>query len=431
VAKSKKWFPQWNDGARFLESKGEYKWTWPTGEELLFRVIRTESDYDNYHGHEYPFIGWNELTKYPTSALYDRMMSVNRTSFLPAEHRPVDIKTGTLSDPLPEIPLVVFSTSNPYGVGHNWVKKRFIDVAPPGRVVKRVTNVFNPRTQARTDVVKTQVRIFGSYKENKYLSPEYIAELENIRDSNMRKAWLYGDWNIIAGGALDDVWGEHVVVPRFQVPKGWHVDRSFDWGSTGPFSYGVWAESNGEDAILPDGTTWCPPRGTLVRIYEWYGCDPTRDNVGLKLSARSVAEGIREREAILSEQGWIRGMVWPGPADNAIGNINEIDEESIQKKMADCGVTWTASDKSSGSRRNGLELIRERLEASKNGEHPGLFFMDNCRDAIAQLPVMPRDEKDPDDVDSDAEDHIYDEVRYRVLAGSNRVATSISVSFPM
>ena len=68
VAKSKKWYPRIFKGhCRFLESKGDYKWVWDTGEELLFRVIKKKSDYDNYHGHEYPFIGWNELTKYPNS----------------------------------------------------------------------------------------------------------------------------------------------------------------------------------------------------------------------------------------------------------------------------------------------------------------------------------------------------------------------------
>ena len=68
IAKSKRWFPQFHDGARFLSSQSALKWVWPTGEELFFRHMHDETDYDQYHGHEYPFIGWNELTKYPTSA---------------------------------------------------------------------------------------------------------------------------------------------------------------------------------------------------------------------------------------------------------------------------------------------------------------------------------------------------------------------------
>jgi hypothetical protein len=431
IAKSYKWFPKFGDGAKFLASKSDYRWTWPTGEALLFRQVKRESDYWAYHGHELPWIGWNELCKYPTPALYDAMMSCNRSSFLPGEHSPRDKETGHVSQLLPEIPLVVFSTANPYGPGHNWVKSRFVDIAPAGRVVKTTTEVYNPRTQQREPVTKTQVRIFGSYKENRYLSPEYIAELERISDPNKRKAWLWGDWDIVAGGALDDLWGTHIVKPRFKVPAGWRLDRALDWGSTAPFSVGWWAEANGEEAEMADGSVFCPPSGTLVRFAEWYGCTEIGLNVGVKMSARAVAEGIKEREAQMRSEGWIAGPVYPGPADNAIGNVVEAEDDSIRKKMADTGVEWNDSDKSAGSRVNGLQLVRDRLEAARTGEGPALYTMDNCRAFIATLPTLPRDEDKPDDVDTESEDHVYDETRYRVLAGNNRGAASIPVAFPM
>lgn len=429
VAKSLRWFKQLGEGARFLSSKSDYRWVWPTGEELAFRQIKKLSDYWNYHGQEFPFIGWNELCKYPTSELYDAMMSCNRTSFVPTVHSPKD-KDGKVIELLPEIPLVVFATTNPYGPGHNWVKSRYIDPVQPGQVVRRTINVFNPRTQAREDVTKTQVRLFGSYKENIYLNPEYIAELESIKDPNKRKAWLWGDWDIVAGGALDDVWGPHLIRPRFRVPKGWRIDRSFDWGSTHPFSVGWWAEANGENATLPDGSTFCPPRGTLIRIHEWYGTEELGTNRGLRMSAKKIATGIKEREKELLEGKWIETKVRAGPADNQIRDVKEEDVDSIAKKMEDEGVYWTDSDKRPGSRRNGLQLIRDAMEASALKEGPGLYFMDHCRAAISTLPVLPRDEDKPDDVDTDAEDHPYDDVRYRVLAGSNRYATSINVSHP-
>ena len=47
-------------------------------------------------------------------------------------------------------------------------------------------------------------------------------------------------------------------------------------------------------------------------------------------------------------------------------------------------------------------------------ENPGLFVFDTCTAFIETLPVLPRDEKDMDDVDTDAEDHVADEVRYFV-----------------
>jgi hypothetical protein len=206
VNKALRWFPQFFDGAVWLKSTKDYKWVWPTGEELLFRVLESDEDYWKYHGQEFAFLAWNELTKFATSKLYDDMMSCNRSSFIPEEHTPKDKNGRYLTPdgkPLPEIPLVVFSTTNPYGAGHNWVKKRFIDRAKPGQIVRIVTNVFNPRTQQREDITKTQVRIFGSYKENRYLSPVYIAEIEKVKEKNKRRAWLWGDWDIVAGGALD------------------------------------------------------------------------------------------------------------------------------------------------------------------------------------------------------------------------------------
>ena len=140
VSKSMRWFPEFKDGARFLSSKSDYRWVWPTGEELLFRAIKKDTDYWGYHGQEFPFIGWNELTKYPNDNLFEMMMSCNRSSFLPSEH-PIFVGDDPNPTYLPELPLEVFITTNPHGVGHNWVKKRFIDQAPPGRMVRKAINV--------------------------------------------------------------------------------------------------------------------------------------------------------------------------------------------------------------------------------------------------------------------------------------------------
>lgn len=430
ISKSLRYFPEFNDGAKFLSGTSQLKWVWPTGEELLFRVAKKQADYWNYHGQEFPFIGWNELTKYPDSSVYDMMMSCNRSSFLPHE-TPQD-KDAPI---LPEIPLMVFSTTNPFGAGHNWVKRRFIDAAPPGEVVRETTNVFNPRTQTRIDVTKTQVRIFGSYKENRYLSPEYVAELEKITNPNRRRAWLFGDWDIAAGGALDDLWDETVhVVPRFKVPSGWHVDRSFDWGSAKPFSCGWWAEANGEEATLPDGSTICPPPGTLVRIFDLYGSEVLGSNVGQLWGPRKVAREIKKVDDMLLKDGWISAAVRPGPADGSIYDVKptdfETEAESIAAAMEDEGVHWVRADKSPGSRKNGLVLLRDRLQASLDYEGAGMLVMRHCAATLALLPSIPRDEIDMDDVDTEAEDHLYDEVRYRALKGSTRSAESLTINMP-
>lgn len=436
VAESKKWFPKFFDGSKFLESASAYKWTWPTGEELLFRHVKKTSDYDGFHGHEYPFIGWNELTKYPTSELYDKFMSVNRSSFDPERDTPKtklskEVYKYNTPDgkPLPPIPLEVFSTTNPNGPGHNWVKRRFIDKAPRGTVVRTSVEVFNPQTQENDTVVKTQVTIFGSYRENIYLRPEYIAELESITDENLRKAWLYGDWDIVTGGALDDVWKSNVhILPRFQIPKEWRIDRAMDWGSSHPFSVGWFAEANGEEVTLPNGLKFCPPPGSLIQIAEWYGTKEIGTNKGLKLSAPDLADGIIEREIALMESEWILSQPWPGPADNQIRDVRESDVDTIETKMANKGVRWVESDKSPGSRRNGLQLIRDRLQAATKGEGQALYFMNNCTASTSLVPTLPRDAVKIDDVDTTSEDHPYDMIRYRVLKGSNRLAKKIKVT---
>lgn len=425
VAKSHRLFNGRGDGAEFLASRSDYKWRWPTGEELLIRQIKKESDYWLYHGQEFPFIGWNELPKYPTPALYDAMGSCNRSGFVAADHF---ARTGVL---LPPIPLRVFSTGNPFGPGHTWVKRRFIDVAQPGQIVKTTTLVFNPQTQTREPVTTTQVAIFGSWRENEHLDPQYVAGLERMTDKDKQKAWRDGNWNILAGGsyAVGDLWGQHLTPPRFRVPEGCAVYRCMDWGSSKPFSIGWWMKANGEDIALPDGATWCPPANSLVRIAEWYGSEEIGSNVGLRLSAGAVARGIVEREQALLADGWISRPVWPGPADNSIWTVDNVGNDSIAKQMEAEGVTWDHSNKSPGSRKNGLELIRTRLDNSRRGEGPGLFYTQNCRAALSLLPTMPRDEEKPDEVDTECEDHIHDEERYMVLASGDLLSTDIQITF--
>jgi hypothetical protein len=450
VAQSKKFFPQFNDGCKFLESAQEYKWKWPTGEELLFRHAKKLNDYDNYHGHEYCYIGFNELTKWPTLDFYNKIMSTNRSSFIPEVHTPVRYganrkplrnKDGTLvfatpdGKALPPIPLEVFSTTNPSGPGHNAVKRRFINSAPYGKVTRVSVDVFDPRTQKDITIEKTQVTIFGSYRENIYLSPEYIAELDlsTRNNPNLARAWLAGDWDVTAGGALDDLWNtRRHVLPRFKVPPGWRIDRSFDWGSSHPFAVCWWAEANGEEARLADNSLFCPPVGTLIQIYEYYGTTEVGTNKGLKLPASHIASTIKQIDTELREARWIGGRVLPGPADNQIRDVREQDVDTIEKKMADKGVHWESSDKSAGSRKIGLELIRESLSAvlSNDRSVPHIYFMNNCVASIETLPSLPRDEKNIDDIDTTSEDHIYDAVRYRVLKGRNRYARLLNVKQP-
>jgi hypothetical protein len=73
LSKCKEWFYPAFPGIKWLGSKDAYYWKWPTGEMLYLRHFSKPDDYWNYHGHEYPWIGWEELTNWPTLDGYESM----------------------------------------------------------------------------------------------------------------------------------------------------------------------------------------------------------------------------------------------------------------------------------------------------------------------------------------------------------------------
>jgi hypothetical protein len=235
------------------------KMTWPTGETLHLAHLSKPSDYDRWHGSSVPFLGFEELTQWATPDLYLAMLSTSRSSN-------------------PKVPLLVRATTNPSGPGSSWVKKRFIDNQEPGR--KHIQLLL---------------------EENKVLlaaNPNYAETIAKAaRDSEERKAWLEGRWDLAIGGMFD-LWDPrvHVVrdVPFEKIPRSWRFDRSYDHGTASPFSVGFWAESNGE-SFRHEGKLYGAKRGDLYRIAEWYGGDD--EGNGLGLDAREIAIGIKEREA--------------------------------------------------------------------------------------------------------------------------------------
>jgi len=191
---------------------------------------------------------------------------------------------------------------------------------------------------------------------------------------------------------------------------------------------GWWAQSNGEDIILPGGITKATVRGDLFRIREWYGWTG-KPNEGVRMIASDIAKGIVERELRwgfrTSKSNWCR--VKSGVADAQIfsaenGNCINTDMK-VRVKLDDGysypGIEWVACDKRPGSRITGWDQMRRMLKnahPAKHGprEYPGLFIWDVCDQFQRTVPVLPRDEKEPDDVNTDAEDHTADEIRYKV-----------------
>ena len=440
--KSLRWFNKFNDGAKFMRSTSDYKWVWPTGEELLLRSIEKPDDYWDYHGQEYAYLGWNELTNYPDPNLFYDMMSCNRSSFRPEDY---PLPDGRL---LPPIPLEIFATSNPFGVGHNWVKKEFINAAPAGRIVAK-EHIVSSWEADKDDVTvtRTQVHIYGNWRENKYLPREYVATLHDIKDPNKAKAWRDGSWDVMSGGMFDANWDSqyHVLAP-FEIPDSWRIDRSFDWGSSSPFSVGWWAQSDGSEVRLANGQMRSTVRGDLFRIGELYGSKENSSLMkhsrcsdgtvkGLRMLAKDIAVLIVAKEV---EMG-IHSRVKPGPADNSIyteENGNDIGKSMARTVKIDGkkynGVRWHRSDKASGSRTAGWEKMRVMLDNAlppKEGvrEYPGLFVFNTCNFFIDLVPTLPRDKRNPDDVDTNSEDHIADETRYRVLRDGRKARTGKTI----
>lgn len=357
-------------------------WRFPNQATLKLRHLEQDKHASKYQGHQYSWMGFEELGNWPTS-------------------NPIDKLKASLRSPH-GVPVRWVATANPGGVGHNWIKSRFLVPAPPlvphQDPVTKVWRVFIP----------------AKLQDNPILmqgDPGYVDRLRGVGAEWLVEAWLSGNWDIVAGGMFDDLWKpERHIVPAFEIPKGWRIDRAFDWGSTKPFSVGWWAESDGTQA--PNGQTY--KKGSLFRIGEWYGWNGKKPNEGIRMVAVDVARGIRLREKAMKLQ------IQSGPADPSIfgtDNGNNIAADMALPTQEGGGVRWEPADTKPGSRKTGWEKMRKMLKASLQTpmEEPGLFCFDTCRQFIRTVPTLPRDPKDPDDVDSEAEDHIGDETRYRVM----------------
>lgn len=392
IKKSKKLFHNAFPEARWVGSP-HYTWTWPTGEQLLLRHMRTPDDYWDYHGHEYPWQGWEELTNWHTLECYDVMKACWRSSH-------------------PYVPRRLRSTCNPYGVGHNAVKARFIDPAPRGTII---VDKYSPAGR---------VAIHGDISENLVLlaaDPSYLANLDAIEDPNRRAAWRFGSWDITAGGMFDDLWSRqfHVCKP-FKIPPSWRLERCHDWGQSRPSATGWFAQSSGEHfaEVLEDGTetgrTLWYPRGhsfLVDELYIWTGVP----NKGRPTASEKLGELIVAQE---KRRGW-HERVKAGPADASIFDAKP-GERSIADKYADKGARFVPSVKTPGSRVRGWQLCRDKLEASivergHRQEEPGFTVFDRCVQFIRTVPSAPRDPENLDDLDTESEDHLADLWRYHEL----------------
>jgi hypothetical protein len=383
VARTKEIFPQL--GAKYFELP-KAEWIMPGGGRLKFRYLEADKDAEEYQGHSYTRVYVEEVTNFPSPGPINKLRATLRSG------------AG--------VPCCLRLTGNPGGPGHQWVKKRFIDPSPLGWQV--LTESF---PDPRTGGVLTRERIYipSRVTDNPKVGNEYVANLYQSGNAELVKAWLEGNWDIIQG-AFFDRWDPLIhVVPRniWQIiPKGTSRFRAMDWGSAKPFSIGWYA--------VADGTWGIPKRkpfraGAFVKYREWYGSAGGQDpNVGLKLDAEVVARGIMSRENLFDEQ------IEYGVADPAI--FVRDGGPSIMETFARQGVGWRRGD---NKRIAGWNEMRHRLVGSSYPDaplDPMLYFAECCEDSIRTIPILQHKENDPEDIDSEGEDHAGDETRYACMA---------------
>jgi len=367
-------------GAKYTKPE----WVFPNGARLKFQYLERDKDAENYQGHNYTDLFFEELTHWADPGPVNKLKATLRSA------------TG--------VPTQFHATGNPGGPGHNWVKARYIDPAPGG--FERLTEEFeNPWTGEK----QTLDRIFIPSKltDNPLLldsDPLYIAKLQQSGSKELVRAWLLGDWNVIEG-AYFDCWSDSLIIKPCKLPDHWTRFRSFDWGSARPFSCGWWAVAS-EDFIHPNGQVI--PKNALVRYREWYGAKGP--NIGLKMTVEQVAIGIAERE-----KG--DGKIHYGVADPAI--FTQDGGPSMAERMAIAthnSVIWRRADNkrvATHGHIGGWDQMRARMIGD---DKPMTYFFDTCVDTIRTVPSLQHDENKPEDLDTDGEDHAADEIRYACMS---------------
>jgi hypothetical protein len=365
-------------GAKWYEQKKW--WRFPNGARLKFEYLERDADANNYQGHNYTDVFFEELTHWGDPAPVNKLRATLRSA------------AG--------VPCQFHATGNPGGPGHHWVKNRYIDPNPGGWEIhwEDFTNPFTGEV-----VKKSRIFIPSRLGDNRFLGSGYVANLYQSGSATLVKAWLEGDWSVIEG-AFFDCWSyeKHVLKP-FRVPDDWLRFRSMDWGSAAPFSVGWWACA-GDEYQTADGTSI--PRGAILRYREWYGA--SGPNLGLKLTAEEVARGIAAKEA--------GDKVAYGVLDPAA--FARDGGPSIAERMAKEGVIFRPADnKRVGARgaMGGWDQMRARMKGDADGR-PMLYVFETCKDFIRTVPALQHDPDKPEDLDTEGEDHVADEARYGCMS---------------
>lgn len=363
--------------ASYNETK--HVWTFPSGAKIYFGNMQRDEDRFNYQGKHYDFIAFDELTQF-TWVQYSYLMSRNRPNG-------------------PGTRVYIRASANPGGVGHGWVKDRFITAAPPLTPIVGEYDVVTPEGK-RITLRRSRIFVPSTVFDNRRLlenDPNYLANLAMLPEAE-KNALLYGSWDSFDGQVFmewrndpahyGDMQWTHVIDP-FPIPAHWRIWRGFDFGYAKPFAVGWFAAD--ED-------------GRLYHIKEYYGCDGT-PNKGVKMNPVDIAAQIRRIE---KEDPMLAGRRITGIADPSI--FDESRGESVARMMerAPNFIYWQGGD---NTRIAGKMQFHYRLAFDTDGI-PMFYCFSTCKHFIRTIPALVYDEKHVEDIDTDGEDHIYDMVRY-------------------
>ena len=362
-------------------------WKFPSGAKIYFGSMQYKKDRKKYQGKRYDFIAFDELTHFEWEE-YSYMFSRNRPSKSPKSNKKTRV--------------YIRATTNPGGIGHGWVKERFITVAPPMTTVVEEFDIRQPDgtiKKMERDRIFVPATVFDNQKllEN---DPNYLASLAMMPEAD-REALLYGYWDSFDGQVFrewrnnpdhyeDQKW-THVVEP-FAIPAHWKIIRCFDWGYTRPYAC-YWM------AVSPEKHKYI--------IRELYGSDG-QPNKGTQEHHIEVARKIREIE---DTDPNLKGRKIYGVADPAI--FEESHGNSIASDMAKAPY-YVIFQKGDHNRVPGKMQVHYHLAFDEEG-YPLMQIFNTCKHLIRTLPNLTYDESNVEDINSDLEDHAYDAIRYALM----------------
>lgn len=407
-------------GGRYIENRG---WRMPNGGRVSFKYLESVEDANEYQGRNVTDCWVEEAGQYPTAAPIDRLFGVLRSSH--------------------GVPVQLILTANPGGAGQHWIRQRY-QLFPFPRTPKVLRRKIANGEEHRVAVIPSRITDNRILLDN---DPGYISRLHLVGSAQLVKAWLEGDWTAIEGAFFSEWSNEQHVIPPFAIPDHWLRFRSGDWGSYSPFSIGWWAVV-GDDFVLPSMAEEAAarplpgnlsrradlrssrsflPRGAIVRYREWYGA------VGGKLTAEQVGRGIATRERD-DRQKLSYGVLDPSAfkEDGGPSIAERINEELFKDKISgfiradNSRVTRQTGDPDKAGPMGGWDQMRARLVGTAkrlddgginwSTGRPMMYFFSTCQDSIRTIPVLQHDQNRAEDLDTDAEDHAADDVRYACVS---------------